>query len=286
MSSRVLVLGATGMLGHVVLRVLAEDNALDPVGTVRSPGSARLFPEELRGRLLSGVDADSVDSLIGALATIRPNIVINCIGLVKQFSSAEDPLAALPINAILPHRLMRLCGMSGARLIHISTDCVFSGRTGMYRETDPSDATDLYGKSKFLGEVDATHAITLRTSMIGHEMSGAHGLLEWFLSQSGSVRGFRKAIFSGLPTVELASVIRDHVIPHPELRGVYHVVAEPIAKYDLLHLFAKEYKHSIRIDPDDDFRIDRSLNGERFRAATGYQAPAWPDLVRRMREYR
>lgn len=284
MSHRVLVLGATGMLGHVVLRALAEDKTLDPVGTIRSPGSARLFPEAVRSKLLPGVDADSVDSLIGAFATARPTVVINCIGLVKQFSSAEDPLAALPINAIFPHRLMRLCGMSGARLIHISTDCVFSGSKGMYRESDPSDATDLYGRSKFLGEIDAPHAITLRTSMIGHELSGAHGLLEWFLSQSGPVRGFRKAIFSGLPTVELAHVIRDQVIPRPELRGVYHVVAEPIAKYDLLHLFAKEYGRSVRIDPDDTFRIDRSLDGSRFRAATGYTAPAWPELVRRMRE--
>jgi dTDP-4-dehydrorhamnose reductase len=180
---RVLVLGATGMLGHVVLSLLAQDGAFDVTGTVRSLSTAKLLSPDLQSRLIPGIDVENVDLLASAFAYARPEIVINCVGLVKQLSTADDPLAALPLNAMLPHRLTRLCAIAGARLIHISTDCVFSGAKGMYLETDPSDAKDLYGRSKYLGEVDAPHAVTLRTSIVGPELASAHGLLEWFLSQ-------------------------------------------------------------------------------------------------------
>jgi dTDP-4-dehydrorhamnose reductase len=284
--TNVLVLGAAGMLGHVVLRVLAADPNVRVRGTVRSSGSQRLLPPELREHVVAGVDVENADSLMRVVAETEPAAVINCIGLVKQRSEADDPLAALPINAIFPHRLVRLCAVGGARLIHISTDCVFSGKKGMYLETDSSDAEDLYGRSKFLGEVDAPHAVTIRTSMIGHELGGGiHGLLEWFLAQKHGVKGYRRAIFSGLPTVELAHVIRDHVLRRPDLTGVYHVAAEPIAKFDLLTLFAREYGRTIAITPDDGVRIDRSLDGARFRAATGYAAPGWPELVRSMHAF-
>jgi dTDP-4-dehydrorhamnose reductase len=278
-------LGATGMLGHVVMRVFAADVGLHVTGTVRSAASVRLLPDDLGDRVLPGVDVDNSDSVVDAVATARPNVVINCVGLVKQMSNAEDPLAALPINAVFPHRLRRLCALANARLIHLSTDCVFSGRKGMYTERDTSDAEDVYGRSKFLGEVDAPHAVTLRTSIIGHELGSPHGLLEWFLAQTGGVRGYRRAIFSGLPTVELARVVRDYVLPRPELRGVYHLAAEPISKFDLLMLVAREYGKPTSITPDDQVAIDRSLDARRFRDVTGYMAPAWPELVRRMREF-
>jgi len=212
-------------------------------------------------------------------------VVINCVGVVKQLESAEDPLVVLPINALLPHRLVRLCETNGARFVHVSTDCVFSGKRGNYQEHDPADADDLYGRSKYLGEVDYPNAITLRTSIIGHELSTTHGLIGWFLSQAGQVRGYRRAIFSGLPTVELARVIRDYVLSQPELRGVYHVSAAPISKYDLLTLVAKTYGRTTQIVPDDNVVIDRSLDSLRFRQATGYEPPVWLDLVRRMHEF-
>jgi dTDP-4-dehydrorhamnose reductase len=167
----------------------------------------------------------------------------------------------------------------------MSTDCVFSGAKGMYTELDASDAKDLYGRSKYLGEVDYPNSVTLRTSIIGHELNGARSLIGWFIAQQGSVSGFTKAVFSGLPTVELAKVIRDHVIPHPELRGLYHVSSEPINKFDLLTLVASAYGKSIDIKPDDRLVIDRSLDSSRFREATGYQPPAWSELVRRMHEF-
>lgn len=283
--TQVLVLGATGMLGNAVLRLFAQSPGFEVLGSARSTHALRFLPPDLSGSVICGVDVENIDSLTGLFAKARPNVVINCIGLVKQLAEADDPLAAIPINALLPHRLARLCEVAGARLVHMSTDCVFSGAKGLYTEADTSDAKDLYGRSKYLGEVDYPHAITLRTSIIGHELSGAHSLVGWFLAQQAGVKGFTRAIFSGLPTVELARVIRDHVIPHPELHGLYHVSAEPINKFDLLTLVAQAYGKSIPITPDDQFAIDRSLDSSRFRQVTGYQPPQWPELVSRMREF-
>ena len=213
---------------------------------------------------------------------MKPDIASNCIGVVKQLAEAKNPLYAVPLNTMLPHRLASLCQIVGARLIHISTDCVFSGAKGNYLETDFPDADDLYGRSKLLGEVDYPHTVTLRTSIIGHEMAGRRSLLNWFLSQSGSVKGFTRAVFSGLPTIELSRVVRDYVLPRPELHGLYHVAAKPINKYDLLSLIAKVYGKEINIVPDKDFVIDRSLNADKFQKATGYMPPEWPDLIAAM----
>lgn len=282
---KILVFGASGMLGNAMYRLLSESETLDVSATVRSESARRFFPEALGARLISGVDVENQDSLERTLAQIRPDVVVNCIGLVKQLADADDPLAALPINSMLPHRLANLCRLASARLIHVSTDCVFSGSRGNYCESDTSDATDLYGKSKFIGEVSYPHAVTLRTSIIGHELTGNHSLIGWFLAQQGPVKGYTKAIFSGLPTVELARVVRDHVLPKRDLSGLYHVAAEPIAKFDLLKIVAKVYGKDIAIEPDDRVSIDRSLNAERFRSATGYVAPAWPDLIARMRDF-
>ena len=282
---KVLVLGATGMLGNAVLRFFSQSADYEAVGSARSTSALRLLPANLSDRVVCGVDVEHIDSLICLFSKVQPDVVINCIGLVKQLTEADDPLVAIPINSMLPHRLARLCGIASARLVHISTDCIFSGSKGMYTEADLSDAKDLYGRSKYLGEVDYPHAITLRTSIIGHELKGGHSLVGWFLAQEGSVKGFRRAIFSGLPTVELARVIRDHVIPHPELHGVHHVSADPINKFDLLTLISNVYGKKIDIDKDDNFIIDRSLDSTQFREATGYQPPPWPGLVRRMCEF-
>lgn len=280
---KILVLGVTGMLGNAVFRVFSADAEYETWGTLRSGAARRHFTEQTQARLLDGIDLLDQDALVAVLARVQPDVLINCVGLIKQLADAKDPLTALPINAMLPHRLARLCELAGTRLIHMSTDCVFSGRQGAYRESDMSDAEDLYGKSKYIGELhDLPHAITLRTSIIGHELGSSHALVDWFLSQQGSVKGFTKAIFSGLPTVELARVMKDFVIPHPQLNGLYHVAAEPIAKLDLLQLVAAEYGKQVDICPDDELVIDRSLDGSRFRDATGYVAPAWPELIRRM----
>lgn len=273
------------MLGNAVLRIMAEGSEIEAFGAVRSAAARECFPGMTDGQILSGLNAEDPDSLTTILSKVMPNVVINCVGLIKQDWRADDPLVALPLNALLPHRLSRLCALSGSRLIHISTDCVFSGDKGGYLETDKPDATDLYGRSKLLGEVAEPHTITLRTSIIGHERSSARSLIGWFLNQQGRVRGFSEAIYSGLPTVELARLIRDIVLPRPQLSGLYHVAAEPISKYELLKLVAHVYGKKTSIEPCNDLRIDRSLNSDRFTAATGYHAPSWPELIKQMYEF-
>jgi len=280
----VLVLGASGMLGNAAVRVLAQDAQCEVYGSVRSAGAIAHFPPPLQQRIVAGVDVNS-DDLSAIIARLRPTVVVNCVGVVKQLAEANDPLIALPLNAELPHRLARLCEATGARLIQISTDCVFDGRRGGYSESDTPDATDLYGRSKLLGEVDYPNAVTLRTSLIGHELASHHGLLDWFLSQQHSIRGFTRAVFSGLTTVELVGVIARHVIPNEGLRGVYHLSGEPISKYELLSLVADIYGKAIEIVPCDEPVIDRTLKAERFRAATGYAPPDWKTLIRDLKAF-
>lgn len=282
---RVLILGVTGMLGNAMFRVFSSVPGLVVHGTARSDGWRRYFDYSLAAQILSGVDVENIDSLIGAFAISQPEVVINCVGLVKQQADSKNPLLAVPLNTLLPHRLASLCKTCSARLVHVSTDCVFSGAKGGYRESDFPDADDLYGRSKLLGEVDYPHALTLRTSIIGHELAGNRSLINWFLSQSGPVKGFTRAIFSGLPTVELATLVRDVVLPRTELHGLYHVSAAPIAKHELLKLVADVYEKQIEIHPSDELVIDRSLNSDRFFDATGYRAPEWPVLIQRMREF-
>ena len=282
---KVLVFGASGMIGSAMFRVLSEKKEWEVWGTLRSTALKRFFPETLAGKLIPDVDVERHDALVRVFAQVRPDVVVNCVGLTKHHREAEDPLLAIPLNALLPHRLADLCAATGARLVHVSTDCVFSGTRGGYVEDDAPDAVDVYGKSKHLGEVNDAHAITLRTSTIGHELQSAYGLLEWFLSQQGSCKGFSRAIFSGLPNVVFAQVVRDVVIPRPELSGLYHVGAQPIDKYDLLQLIAKVYAKSIAIEKDDRFVIDRSLNTQRFQKATGYTAPGWDELIGTMHSF-
>jgi dTDP-4-dehydrorhamnose reductase len=284
-TQKILVLGATGMLGNAMFRLFSQSAGFDTQGTARSAASVQHFDEALRPRIHVGVDVEQHDHLVQLFSRVRPDVVINCIGLVKQLAEANDPLAALPINSLLPHRLARLASLVGARLVHVSTDCVFSGRQGSYLETDMPDALDLYGRSKLLGEVDYENAITLRTSIIGHEISSTHSLVGWFLAQQGRVKGYTRAVFSGLPTVELARVIRDHLLPRPDLRGLWHVSAAPITKYDLLKLIKQAYCRSTEIEADDRLVIDRSLDSSRFRSETGWQPKDWSALIDEMKRF-
>jgi len=283
---KVLILGATGMLGHALLVHLAARKDLDVCATCRDIGDLKdVLPGHIAKRLRPAVNVDNFDTIIQAFAEIKPEVVINCIGLIKQLPIANQPLAAITVNAQWPHRLALLCEAAQIRLVHISTDCVFDGKKGGYTEEDPANATDLYGRTKFLGELSYSHCVTLRTSIIGHELKGGHGLIEWFLRQKNTIRGYTKAIFTGLPTIELAQIISDKVIPNPDLNGLYHVSSEPISKYALLRLVAQRYGKQIAIEPDDSVTIDRSLNSSRFREITQYIPPTWPELVDTMYQH-
>jgi dTDP-4-dehydrorhamnose reductase len=281
---RVLILGGSGMLGHKLWQAFSP--RFDTLATFRSTTEAYarfgIFDES---RAVEGLSAENTDDFARAIAAVRPEVIVNCVGIVKQDAAAHDPVPAITVNALFPHKLAGICRAAGVRLVHLSTDCVFSGRKGNYSEADTTDAEDLYGRTKLIGEVGGQNCLTIRTSMIGRELEGTHGLLEWFLSQEGKrVRGFNRAVFSGFTTNALAELLGEVISRHPALSGVYHVAAEPINKFDLLSLIKETYGLRVEIKPDESFVCDRSLNGTRFREATGFVAPAWPEMVQRLRD--
>lgn len=276
---RVLILGGSGMLGHKLWQIFSE--RFDTFVTFRQPANYYagygIFDE---ARSIGGISAIDIPAVTNAVARVQPQVVVNCIGVVKQDAAASDPLTSISTNALFPHLLAKLCSAGKTRLIHISTDCVFSGREGNYPEDAVSDAEDLYGRTKYLGEVSGPGSLTLRTSMIGRELPGEHGLLEWLLSQQGKrIRGFRGAIFSGFTTLALAQIIAEIIEKHLDLEGIYNVASEPISKFDLLTLIKHKGDLQVEIEPDETFICDRSLNGERFRGAANFVPPDWSDMV-------
>jgi dTDP-4-dehydrorhamnose reductase len=279
---KLLVLGAGGMLGHKLLQLLPAE--YDVTGTVRKSAAFyeryRLFKSEC---LIGGVDVNDFDTVKKVFSRVQPHFVINCVGVIKQLEAANDPLIAISINSLLPHRLAGLCRATSARLIHISTDCVFSGNKGMYNESDVSDATDLYGRTKFLGEVSGTNCLTLRTSIIGRELESQNGLIEWFLRpDQKEIRGFRRAIYTGLTIIELARVLELVMGASEELTGVYHVSSDPINKYDLLLLARDAFGVSVNIVPADTLAIDRSLDSTQFRKKMNYSPPSWQSMIQEL----
>lgn len=278
---RILIFGATGMLGHVLLRHFSRMESCDVYATSRDTHRIpRLFSKNLAEKFLQeDIDANDFDAIDRALVMVKPQVVINCIGIIKQKPMAQDPHAMITINALLPHRLSIACHNANARMIHISTDCVFDGLKGMYTEKDRPAPEDLYGRTKLLGEVEYPGTITLRTSIIGHELDSKYGLIEWFLGESEKVRGYTNAVYSGFPSIELARIIFDYILPDVDLTGIYHVSSDPVTKYELLHLVAGRYDKRIHIEPWEDFVLNRSLVSDRFRSKTGYKPPEWPDLI-------
>ena len=280
---KVLILGAAGMLGHVLFRWLANKSGFDVYATTLSEAAvSKNFPPELAVRIQHGVDAENIDRLLQVFSSIKPDFVINCIALVKESQILKNPLSAICVNAQLPHRLALICKKSDIRFIHISSDVVFDGKKGMYAEHDKVNISDSYGMTKFLGEVSYPNCVTIRTSIIGHQLVEKTGLLEWFLSQNVKVRGYTKVIYSGFPTIELARIISDYVLPNDDLSGIYHVSSEPISKYDLLKLIADRYGKQIEIEPYDEPVLDRSLDSSAFRSLTGYNSPPWVELINEM----
>ena len=276
---KILILGASGMLGSALFRFLNKQKKMDIYGTLRKQEYIQYFEEQLSRKLIINSDANDYNQISEVLFRINPDVIINCIGVIKQVNEALDPTKTININALLPQKLKIDASKLGARLIHISTDCVFSGSKGNYTENDIPDADDLYGKTKFLGEVNDKHCLTLRTSLIGHELQTRNSFLEWFLSQNQMCNGYTHAIFSGFPTVVFANLISEVIIPMQELHGIYHVATQPISKYELLGLIAEKYDKKIEIKPNSDLVIDRSLCADRFEQITGYKAPEWPKMI-------
>jgi dTDP-4-dehydrorhamnose reductase len=280
---RILVVGASGMLGHEAIRVLAPD--FEVWGACRRPeGLPDLgVPAD---RLLPGLDATQSDSAYALVERVRPNLVINAVGIVKQRPDAKAAIPSIQVNSLWPHVLADACAQAGARMVHVSTDCVFSGSRGGYTESDVPDAFDLYGRSKLLGEVaDRDNAVTLRTSIIGWQIGEPTGLVGWFAAhRKERLKGFTKAVFSGLTTRALTEVIRDVVMPDASLSGLWHVSVEPIDKYTLLTKLAAAMGWDVEIEPAEDLVIDRSLDSTRFRERTGWARPSWDEMLAGMAE--
>jgi dTDP-4-dehydrorhamnose reductase len=282
---KVLVFGASGMLGHQLCKVLSS--RVETWGTVHDNTQDytqyNLLPKE---RLIGQVDALDLDKVTNVMEDVRPDCVINAIGLVKQRDEARQAIPSIQINALFPHQLAGLCKRMESRLVHISTDCVFSGLRGGYYEADVPDPVDLYGRTKLLGELNFPGCLTLRTSIVGWELCGNSSLLEWFARQRGrSIKGYKKAIFSGFSSTVLANLIGDLVETRPDLQGLYQVASQPISKYELLVSLRDALGwDDIRIDADSQFLCDRSLKGNRFEAATGWQSPTWEEMINQLAE--
>ncbi len=279
---KILIVGGSGMLGHKLVQVW--QNRFDVWATVRN--NFRYYERYKiykRDRTFENINIQNIGSVKEIIKKIEPNVVVNAVGIIKQVPLAKNIIDTLSVNSIFPHQLGELAEEFQFRLINISTDCVFSGEKGNYTESDLADAHDLYGKSKYLGEVSAGNCLTLRTSIIGRELETAHSLVEWFLSNRGkSVKGFVKAVYTGFPTVVVADILSNLIENHPNLCGLYHVSSEPISKFNLLTLINEAYRAEIEIEPFEDFVIDRSLNSNKFREATGFEPTNWNEMIERM----
>lgn len=275
---RILILGGDGMLGHQLFKHLGiqHDTRVTLHGKSDDYKEYGLFTTD---NAFSGVDVRSIDRLADVINSFKPNSIINAVGVVKQRKESKEYIPSIEINSLLPHRLVELCRPLKIRLIHMSTDCVFSGSKGRYKESDPSDAEDLYGKTKYLGEVYDSNCLTLRTSIIGRELSRKNSLLEWFLGQKSQVRGFKNAIFSGFTTNEMSRIIEMILMKYPDKSGLYHVSSEAISKFDLLSLIKKTLNLPVEIIPDEELICDRSLDSTRFRKEFCYQPPKWDSMI-------
>lgn len=281
MLPRVLILGAGGMLGHMLYRFIADRSSIEVLGTVRST-TAEMLPQRRYARLVTGVRVEDIGRIEGILDSFRPDIVINCIAAGVEANIKE----AIALNSLFPHQLAASVMRLGARLVHVSTDGVFTGRAGSYSEMDNPDATDIYGRSKLLGEVVEPNCLTLRTSIIGPEIGVGRGLFSWLSRQKGVVKGFREVMFSGLTTLELSRIITEYILPRPDLVGLLNISSVTISKFELLTLIAKCYHLPVEVVPVDKPVIDRSLDSTRFQSLTGYEPPDWSTLIMQMRDCR
>jgi dTDP-4-dehydrorhamnose reductase len=279
---KILVLGGSGMLGHKIVQYFSDK--FEVSATVRDKGVAyKKFGIFEKVKLIEDLDVLNNEEIEELVAKLKPDVLVNCVGIIKQIPSSKSIIKTIQINALLPHRLAEIATKNSCKLIAISTDCVFDGERGLYSEEDRPNAIDLYGKSKHLGEVVEGNHLTLRTSIIGRELSTSHSLIEWFLSNRDmKAKGFTNAIYSGFPTVIFADIIADIILKHQDLQGLYHVSSEPINKFDLLVLVNKYFDAGVEIERFDEFQIDRSLDSTKFRQATGFEPKNWEEMIRIM----
>ena len=284
---KLLIFGSSGLVGNTLTKYFLIQSNFETIGVVRDDSKISLFNKNYKDNFITlknFLDFKSIERIINRF---KPNVVINCCGLTNKVNYKNFNLVEkyININSLFPHKLYEICNKYKIRLIHLSTDCVFSGLRGFYNESDFPDPKDIYGRSKLLGEIDQENSITIRKSVIGHELGTEKGLLEWFLSQKDIVKGFKNVIFSGVTVLELANLIENFIIPNENLSGLFHVSGNSISKYDLLKIIAEIYNKSIDICLDRSITIDRSLNSTKFNEVTGYKIKPWPILIKSMYEF-
>ena len=281
---RILILGVNGMIGHVLFNYLCLNSNYKTYGTIRLNNQSESLFKNNKNVFTISMKKDT--EFIRLIDKISPNLIINCLGIVKQKLSDHNYLSTIYMNSLLPHRIAKICSKFSIRLINFSTDCVFSGVKGNYKEDDIPDPIDFYGRTKLVGEVNYGNVLTIRTSFIGHQINSKYGLLEWFLTQKDNCKGFVNAIYSGLPTIEIAKILNDHIIFNKKLIGLYQISGNAINKYELLSLINKIYGLKLNIEKEYEVKIDRSLNSKKFEDATGYKPPNWESLIKKMHECR
>jgi dTDP-4-dehydrorhamnose reductase len=284
---RILILGANGLLGNTITKYFINKSNFQTYALVRDYSKVLLFKKNLRRNIYVIDNIFDLSSLEKKIEFIKPNVVINCLGLINKKKNKSFNLIQnyIKINSLFPHKLYEICNKLEARLIHFSSDCIFSGKLGFYSEKDLPDPIDIYGRSKLLGEIDYENSLTIRKSAIGHELSTKNGLLEWFLNEHNFVNGYKNVIFSGLTVLELAKIIEKYILPMTHLRGILNISGESISKFDLLKIIADVYNKSIEIIPDESIKINRTLNGAQFSKLTGYKINSWPVLIKSMYEF-
>ena len=284
---KLLILGSNGLLGNTITKYFLDRPDFSTFSILRNKSKLIYFKEKYHKNFLLIDNILDYDQTEKNIKSLSPDIIINCLGMTNKnhIINANNYEEFITVNSLFPYRLQRTCTELGARLIHFSTDCIFSGKKGFYNENDIPDPPDIYGRSKLLGELDFENTITIRKSVIGHELITKKGLLEWFLSQNNSVQGYKNAIFSGITVLELAKLIDKYLIPRDDLKGILNIAGELISKFDLLKIIANVYEKKIDIIPNELIKIDRSLNGSQFNKLTGYKVKSWPKLIKDMYDF-
>ena len=273
------------MLGHTLIKYLISKNNLDVEFSVRNKSRQKLCKEIFNKEAKYFVDANEPSSILKAIEIYKPNFCINCLGIIKQKEDAKNYIKSIQINSLIPHLISDYCKRYDSQLIHISTDCIFSGKKGNYLDSDTPDPIDLYGRSKLLGEVSNSNAITIRTSIIGPEISSANGLFEWFRNKEGIIYGYQNAWFSGFTTIELSRIIYKFIIQGKIKNDIYNLSSYAINKYELLKLINKVYVLNKKIIADNSVVIDRTLNCDKFSRETGFIQDKWENMIIGMRDF-
>ena len=283
---RILLLGASGLLGQGFVDVFSKINEINLFPVYRDNTYLRFYDEDITNNYINEPNILGMNVIEDLLEKVQPDIVINCIGLTPHTDKGKSKELLEQVNVLWPKKLHLQCIKNNIRFVHISSDCVFNGKRGMYTELDKPNAITDYGISKSSGEFYSGNSVVIRSSIIGHEQLGKRGLLEWFLSQKRLCLGYNSAIFSGFPSIIFAQIVYHYILKNSSIKGLFHVSSEPITKYNLLKLIASIYKKKIKIVADDSLKIDRSLDSSKFSKATKFQAEPWPAMIEKMRELR